>query len=814
MPKQHRLTPLSKALLVRQLFCSPPSLAVMGMALALPLAAQVQAQEFEFNISAQPLGTALQELGRQGNIQILYNPERVQGLRGAPVKGVFTPGQAASELLKNTGVDYNLQGDTLTLSDTAAAKGSGLTLAATNVSGQALGSNTDGTGSYTTGAVTIGKTAQTLRETPQSVTVVTRQQMDDKNLTSLDQVMDQATGITLSSRNFGDNQYNSRGFELGADAYMIDGVPGLSYSPTGWITPDTAVFDRVEILRGAAGLLVGNGNPGGAVNLVRKRPSADPHYSITTRIGSNDFYRTDLDATGRLNDSGSVRGRMVVAYEDRHYFYDSASSRKPVFYGIVEADLNDDNTLSVGLRNQTSVTNGYSIFGLPRYSNGQALGISRATSLTQNWNRHENQQTEVFAELEHRFNEDWKSKTSVTHSQGSFDQQAALPRGSINPVTGAGSTLVDALFRQDSVVSNGLDTNLTGNFNAFGLEHSVMIGANWSDQRLRSKETDIDLDTPIDVFDPDHNAVAEPLRTGWDQITDDETRRYGVYGNTRLHLTQDLSLVLGGRLSWYEYQTKNAYTAEKQSNSQNGQFTPFAGLIYDFNDKWSWYASYADIFLPQSEYRTVSGSLLDPAIGTNYETGVKGELYDGRLNVSAAVFYIKQKNVAVTDPNAGNTLCPLSFGQSCYIGGTVQRSKGYELEASGEVLPGWQVAGGYTFNVTDSSTGGPTDYQTPKHLLRASTTYNLQGDWNRLTVGGGVSAQSGYSTTVYGPTVSNGGRAVWDALASYKINKNWKVGLDVKNVFDKVYYKSVGELGRGNFYGDPRTYMLTIRTDF
>ncbi|NWB88009.1 TonB-dependent siderophore receptor [Pseudomonas gingeri] len=812
MPKQHRLTPLSKALLVRQLFCSPPSLAVMGMALALPLAAQVQAQEFEFNIGAQPLGSALQELGRQGNIQILYNPERVQGLHGAPVKGVFTPGQAASELLKNTGVDYNLQGDTLTLSDTA-AKGSGLTLAATNISGQALGSNTDGTGSYTTGAVTIGKTAQTLRETPQSVTVVTRQQMDDKNLTSLEQVMDQATGITLQSRNFGDNQYNSRGFELGADAYMIDGVPGLTYSPTGWITPDTAVFDRVEILRGAAGLLVGNGNPGGAVNLVRKRPSADPHYSITTRIGSNDFYRMDLDATGRLNDSGSVRGRMVVANENRHYFYDSASSRKPVFYGIVEADLNDDTTLSVGLRNQTSVTNGYSIFGLPRYSNGLPLGISRATSLSQNWNRHENQQTEVFAELEHRFNDDWKSKTSVTRSQGAYDQQVALPRGSIDPVTGTGSKLYDALFRQDSVVSTGLDSNLSGNFNAFGLEHSVMVGANWSDQKLRSKETNIDLNTPINVFDPDHNAVAEPLRTAWDKITDDDTRRYGVYGNTRLHLTEDLSLVLGGRLSWYQYQTKNAYTGSKQSNRQDHQFTPFAGLIYDFNNQWSWYASYADIFLPQSQYQTSSGKLLDPAIGTNYETGIKGELYDGRLNVSAAVFYIKQKNVATVDPDE-NAFCSNDPSGYCYLGGSIQRSKGYELEASGEVLPGWQVAGGYTFNVTNTSTGGPTDYQTPKHMLRASTTYNLQGDWSHLTVGGGVSAQSGYSTNDFGPNISNSGRAVWDALASYKIDKNWKVGLDVKNVFDKAYYKSLGELRRGNYYGDPRTYMLTVRADF
>ncbi|MPQ65742.1 MULTISPECIES: TonB-dependent receptor [unclassified Pseudomonas] len=812
MPKQHRLTPLSKALLVRQLFCSPPSLAVMGMALALPLAAQVQAQEFEFNIGAQPLGSALQELGRQGNIQILYNPERVQGLHGTPVKGVFTPGQAASELLKNTGVDYNLQGDTLTLSDTA-AKGSGLTLAATNISGQALGSNTDGTGSYTTGAVTIGKTAQTLRETPQSVTVVTRQQMDDKNLTSLEQVMDQATGITLQTRNFGDNQYNSRGFELGADAYMIDGVPGLSYSPTGWMTPDTAVFDRVEILRGAAGMLVGNGNPGGAVNLVRKRPTADPHYSITTRIGSDDFYRVDLDGTSRLNDSGTLRGRIVTAYETRDYFVDYASSRKPVFYGIVEADLDDATTLAVGLRNQTSRTDGYSVFGLPRYSDGKPLGVSRSTSLAQNWAYHDTQQTELFADLEHRFNDDWKSKTSVTRTEGGFSQQIANSRGSVDPVTLTGPGSYKVLFREDVVENVGLDSNISGNFNAFGLEHSVLIGANWSNQKRHSKTFDTSVSVPINVFDPNPNLIDKPAFTGWSGIADDNARRYGVYANTRLHLSEPLSLVLGGRLSWYEYETKDMLTGIRAANRQDHEFTPFAGLIYDFNPQWSWYASYAEIFEPQSNLRTQSGTLLEPAIGSNYETGIKGELYDGRLNVSAAVFYIKQKNVALANPDE-NVVCTFNADQYCYTNGDVQRSKGFELEASGEVLTGWQVAAGYTFDITNKSSGGPTDYQTPKHLLRASTTYNLPGDWNRLTVGGGVSAQSGYSTDTLGAPESNGGRAVWDALASYKIDKNWKVGLDVKNIFDKVYYKSIGELGRGNYYGDPRTYMLTVRADF
>jgi len=236
-------------------------------------------------------------------------------------------------------------------------------------------------------------------------------------------------------------------------------------------------------------------------------------------------------------------------------------------------------------------------------------------------------------------------------------------------------------------------------------------------------------------------------------------------------------------------------------------------VIYDLNEQWSWYASYADIFQPQSQYRTEEGTLLDAAVGTNHETGIKGELYDGRLNLSAALFYIKQNDVAAEDTTASRD-CPGNVGGICYRSNEVKRSKGYELEASGELMPGWQVMAGYTFNITRNATGGPTDYQTPRHLLRASTTYNLPGDWSRLTLGGGVSAQSGYATDDFGPEVGNPGRAVYDALASWKIDSHWKVGIDVKNVFDKDYYKSVGELRRGSYYGDPRSYMLTLRGDF
>ncbi|MFC3939003.1 TonB-dependent siderophore receptor [Pseudomonas gingeri NCPPB 3146 = LMG 5327] len=819
MPKTHRLTPLSKALLVRQLFCSPVSLSAMGMALALPMAAQVQAQEFEFNIPAQSLASALQELGRQGNIQVLYNPERVKGLQGGAVKGKLTPGQAASELLKNSGVNYSMQGDTLTLSNApATGASSGVNLAATTIGGQMLGTSTDGTGSYTTGAVTIGKTPHTLREIPQSVTVVTRQQMDDKNLTKLDEVLAQTTGITRSNRNFGGNVFNSRGFTLEDDSYLIDGVPGLAYNLTGWLRPDMAVFDRVEVLRGSAGLLVGVGNPGGAVNLVRKRPTADPRFSISTSAGSWDNYRMDLDGSGRLNDQGTLRGRAVVAYEDRGYFQDGLNSQTPLLYGIVEADLNDATTLAVGLRHQRTIYEGYTIYGLPRYTDGHALDVSRSTSLGQDWNRHEIEVNEVFADLEHHINDNWTSKLSVTQSESMFNQRVAYAQGAVDPVTLSNTELSATQFRREYITSKGIDGHVSGNFDAFGLTHELMVGANWSQQHTLSKQAQTDIGLPINVFDPNHNLIPKPQQPAWQSLDDITQRQYGLYSTLRLRLAEPLSLVLGGRLSWYKNDnTRDDYTATPTSVTTNNyredkKFTPFAGLIYDLNEQWSWYASYADIFRPQSNYRDESGKGLDPTTGSNYETGIKGALYDGRLNLSAAVFYIKQKDLYRAVENVS---CPqFNADGSCYENGPPSTSKGVELEASGEIATGWQMAAGYTYNITRGDDGKSIDAETPKHMLRVSTMYNLQGDLNRLSVGGGVSTQSGYSSQYQGQTVANPGRAIWDARTAYKLDDHWKLSFDLKNVFDKKYYEATGELRRGSYYGEPRNFMVTLRGDF
>ncbi|MBC3955567.1 MULTISPECIES: TonB-dependent siderophore receptor [Pseudomonas] len=748
MHNPSRLTPLSKALLLSQMFSSRPSMAAMGFALCMPLASQVQAEE----ASAE----------------------------GSPTAGTVN-------------------------------------LAPTAIDSQLLGVTTDGTGSYTTGAVSIGKgAAQSLRETPQSVSVVTRQVMDDKNLTSLSEVLEDTPGMSFQYRNFGGHVYTSRGFSLLAESFLVDGIGGQGYQITGWMQPDMAIYDRVEVLRGASGLLVGAGQPGGAVNLVRKRPTAENKFSITTRAGSWDQYRVDLDGSGKLNDSGTLRGRMVAAYDDSGSYLDGRDSRTPLLYGIVEADVNDNTTLTMSLRRQEQVINGYSIYGLPRYSNGQSLGLSRSTNLAQDWNRLESDMTEVFTEIEHRFNDDWKSRTSLTYSQGGFDQAIAYARGAVNPTTLAGSTFQNTLFRKDEVNSIGLNSQLEGNINAFGLNHQLTLGADWSKQESNTKQATVRTASPINIFNVNQNAFAKPARPAWGNDIDMTEERAGLYANARIHLSEPLSVVLGSRLSWYDYQYDvKQGAANSYESKQTQEFTPFAGLIYDINDNWSWYASYADIFTPQADFVDVAGSPLDPAVGSNYETGFKGELFDKRLNLSMALFYIKQKDVAAVDlsADAASVFCPTSSDGSCYVQDGIKRSKGVELEASGEVLPGLQVFGGYTYNMLRNNGDAEVAYETPKHMLRLNTSYNLPGAWNRLTLGAGVSADSGYEVPS-NDQLGVAGRAIWDARASWKLDENWRVSLNAENLFDRKYYTTAVATDRSNVYGEPRSYVLTLRGDF
>jgi iron complex outermembrane receptor protein/outer membrane receptor for ferric coprogen and ferric-rhodotorulic acid len=320
---------------------------------------------------------------------------------------------------------------------------------------------------------------------------------------------------------------------------------------------------------------------------------------------------------------------------------------------------------------------------------------------------------------------------------------------------------------------------------------------------------------PLDVFHPNPH-VPKP-----DSFPDSQrTSRYephvqkGIYAQLRSGLTEDLTLVSGGRFSWFEsrYTTQAATWDDVSTAKASAEFTPMVGLVYALTPQWSAYASYADIFEPQTA-TTLDGSILKPIVGANYEVGVKGELMDGKLNTSFALYRIDQKNRAVQDYEAG----PVCNGGYCSRAAGKVRSQGFEAEMSGELMRGLQVAAGYTFNsnkyLSDPDREGQTfSEETPRHLLRLWSEYRLPGQLNRLSVGAGVNWQSALTNSI--SKVRRPSYSVWNARVAYDVTSNWTAALNVNNLFDKVYYEYPGYVENRNNYGAPRSALLTLRGRF
>ncbi|MGH8486684.1 MAG: TonB-dependent siderophore receptor, partial [Pseudomonas sp.] len=358
---------------------------------------------------------------------------------------------------------------------------------------------TENTGQYTTGTITTGgKTPRSLRETPQSVSVMTKQRMEDQNLTSLTQVLDQTTGITVVGGNDSKNEIYSRGFAI--RSIQIDSGAPMLRNETYDTLPDMTAFDHVEVLRGSDGLFGGTGDPGGSINLVRKRALPYNQLKISQSAGSWDNYRSEVDVTGPLGFDGALRGRVAMSFEDKKYFYDNADSEKHVVFGTLEADLTPDTLFTVGGTYEWRDMDGYWDRGLVRYKDGAEIGSSRSTSLAADWSANNYKRTEYFAKVEHALNENWKLNTSYTKTKFDSTQDIGEVKSSVTPGV-ANGTIFSRFIRSYSNEQSLFDTNLSGRFDAFGLEHELLVGADYSEVS-RNYSDHSDLKTPSDITVP------------------------------------------------------------------------------------------------------------------------------------------------------------------------------------------------------------------------------------------------------------------------------------------------------------------------
>lgn len=787
---------------------------LLGLGSALPAQA-ADATAREYHIGAGDLGNALTRFAVEAGVVLSFDPALTQGKTTRGLDGHFGQAAGLEQLLAGAGLQAVRESDGRYSLTPSSIDASALELGQTQIVSNELGTITEGSASYTPGSIaTATRLVLTPRETPQSVTVVTRQHMDDFGLNSVDDVMRHTPGITVSAFDTERTNYYARGFSV--NNFQYDGIPStarnVAYS-AGNTLSDMAIYDRVEVLKGATGLLTGAGSLGATINLVRKKPTAQFQGHATLGAGSWDNYRSELDVSGPLTDSGNVRGRAVAAYQDKHSFMDRYSRKTPVYYGIMEFDLSPDTMLTVGGDYQDSLPKASTWSGsFPLIdANGNHNHVSRSFNNGADWSSWEQYTRTVFAMLEHNFSNGWVGKLQVDHKINGYHALMGSIQGD-TPNTDGSSSLTMGKYTGETV-SDSADLYVTGPFSLLGREHDLVLGgsiatSNWKGKGYWNYTT---YGPNVIDFNNWHGNFREPQWGALAQYINDTVRQTGAYVTTRLNLADDLKVLLGGRVVNYQL------TGTTPSYKETGRFVPYAGVVYDLNDTYSAYASYTDIFMPQENYnRDRDNKILDPDEGQNYEVGLKGEYFGGRLNASAAYFEIHEDNRSVSDDEYNNRQpTPPNYA----FKGTQAVTKGYEVEMSGELAPGWQVQAGYTHKVVRDSNDEKISTFEPQDQVKLYTSYKLKGALDKLTVGGGARWQSVGWQDIYnsphGDYEEFSQKAYWlfDAMARYQVSENLSATLNVNNVFDKTYYTNIGFYNSAA-YGEPRNFMVTTRWDF
>lgn len=777
------------------------------------------------DIPAGPLEGVLNRLGRETGVLITFGSTVADGVSSHGVRGTHTVADALSQALAGTGLGavraagggYALQ--PLPSGAPSAASGSATnTLDEVRVTAAAEGPS-EGTGAYTVRSTsTATRLGLSPRETPQSVSVITRQQMDDQALVSVPEILEKTPGVTVGRNDSERATFYARGFAI--ENLQFDGVPSTLDTSNQYTTAigDSVIYDRIEIVKGATGLLTGAGYPSATINLVRKKPTAEFAGNLSLGAGSWDRLRTTADFSGPLNASGSVRGRIVAAAQNANSYVDDYSRDTRNLYAVVEADLAPSTLLTVGVDHMETRADGATFGHIPLfYSDGTRTNFRRSLNPAARWSYWDNDSTNTFASLKHEFGGGWKLDVAASHLDQSKDVfYGSAYNGSVNRATGAGIRMLSGALPTQSK-TDALNIALTGPFTLGGRTHELMLGAGYSRQHQEAQLHSSTYTAIPNYFAWDGN-IAQPvsLKRSDRDIT---TREKGLSAAVRLRPTDALSVILGARASWYDLRDESTSLAGVTTLSDeldiNAKVVPYAGVVYDLDRTWSVYASHTDIFKPQTYYKDASDRAIAPLTGKSSEVGVKGEFLEKRLNTSLALFHIKQDNSAQyvgVNPATGDEIYTAVDGIT---------SKGMELEMAGQITPSWNLAAGYTFRTSKKPQQpnvilSAVNTNQPKHLFKLNTSYRLPGAWSQLVVGGSLSWQS---ETYYQTSDANQWRATQAAyalvglMARYEFDRHLSVSLNINNVFDKTYMPGLGSYGTG-VYGDPRNALLTLNYKF
>ena len=656
--------------------------------------------------------------------------------------------------------------------------------------------------------VTVGGLELPLIELPQSVSVVNPTRIREFNMNTIDEAMRDIPGVTTIANDYMRSQYKSRGYNM---SIMYDGLP--SYNSLAISQQlDLSFYEQIEVLRGPAGMLQGAPEGlslGGIINLVKKTPGKELGINTSMSVGSWNNYRGEIDINAPITKDGKLRSRWVFFANDRDFFYDRSHATKVGAYGVLEWEATKSTLFSVSYAYQDA--KGDVLYnGLPaiRENNDDQsrnhIDVDRTFNPTPDWDWTTWKTHEVLFKMNQRLAENWNLsvKTNVRAQQQVNKYGFA---GTVSKSDNLSNYLRG--YNDESIPRVTAAADVTGKFRLFNQTHHLFAGANFEnfvdDKKYLSAYTKYEWGDPFKV---------EDFQIPYDMLNKSKMKvtQGGVYAQLQFNIISNLRLFLCGRLSTIQASMYD-FGGEKYTNvfeKLSWHFTPSASLVYEPFKNVNIYASYSDLYVPQTE-RKADGSMLDPRTGSQYEVGVKTSFWDNRLGVNVAGFYINDNGRAYKVNPAENT----------YINGGLVENKGVDVEINAYPYKGLELMTSYTFldtHITKSSSGdeglafSPVE---PKHTFKFLAAYRFTGTaLDGFALGAGVNAFSTSYASVLTPERNQKPYALLNAFASYRLNSHFSFYLNFNNITDTVYYSRVG--GNGDYFGDPFNFTLSMRCSF
>lgn len=640
------------------------------------------------------------------------------------------------------------------------------------------------------------------KETPQTINVVTRQQIEDFGLTSTRDVLRNTPGVTVSNQETERTTYMARGFEI--SNILTDGVgfplSGYNYNNT---NPDTYFYDRVEVVKGADSLTNAFGDPSATINNIRKRPTQEFQASGGVSYGSWDTQRYEADVSGAIIPSGKVRGRMMGYEQTGDSYLDRYASEKNGFAGIIEADLTDSTLLTAGYSYEQNKPNANNWGSLPLLdANGKQISYDRSFNPNPDWAHWDNETQNAFVELKQKINDLWTAKLTYNYLDTKHNSRLLYYYG-YPKADGSGVSLTP-WGGQEHQEKHAVDFNLEGTYKLFNREHEATLGYSYVRNHQQDKQSTGTInDSNIIKSTTTDWASWTPQSITWSDFTEAANYKQNInsiYAATRLHLNEDLKLLLGA--NYVQAESKGESYGSPMSYRES-KVSPYVGLTYNFTPEYTGYMSYTSIFRPQTGIDKDTNQALKPIDGKSYEMGIKSSWLDDRLTGTLSVFKTEQNNYPLrsSDGNPLNRKVPTSDLES----------QGVEVGLSGQITNNVNLSFGYAqFSIKDTKNGGEARTYNPNQTLNLLATYTPPV-LPKLKVGAGLQWQDGiklYDSNV-NSTIKQDAYALVNLMASYEVNDHITLQANGNNIFDKKYLNSFPD-GQA-FYGAPANYTVAVK---